>query len=49
MPELPEVQTIVDDLNKKVKGLIITNVWADWFEYFKRSKGGFDEIGRAHV
>lgn len=42
MPELPEVQTIVNDLNKKVKGLIITNVWTDWPKYFKRSKGGFD-------
>lgn len=29
MPELPEVQTIVDDLNKKVKGRIIIDVWTD--------------------
>jgi len=42
MPELPEVQTIVDDLNKKVKGLTITNVWTDWPKYFRRSKGGFE-------
>ncbi|MBI2635101.1 MAG: DNA-formamidopyrimidine glycosylase [Parcubacteria group bacterium] len=42
MPELPEVQTIVDDLNKKVKGLTITDVWTDWPKYFKRSSGGFD-------
>ena len=42
MPELPEVQTIVDDLNKKIKGLTITDVWTDWPKYFKRSKGGFD-------
>ena len=42
MPELPEVQTIVNDLNKKVKGLTITDVWTDWPKYFKRSKGGFD-------
>jgi len=42
MPELPEVQTIVSDLNKKVKGLVITDVWTDWPKYFKRSKGGFD-------
>lgn len=42
MPELPEVQTIVDDLNKKVKGLAITDVWTDWRKYFKRSVGGFD-------
>ncbi|MEK7198111.1 MAG: DNA-formamidopyrimidine glycosylase family protein, partial [Patescibacteria group bacterium] len=41
MPELPEVQTIVDDLNKKVKGLKITDVWTDWPKYFRRSPGGF--------
>lgn len=42
MPELPEVQTIVDDLNKKVKGLAITDIWTGWQKYFKRSKGGFE-------
>lgn len=42
MPELPEVQTIVNDLNKKVKGLKITDVWTDWPKYFRRSNGGFD-------
>lgn len=30
MPELPEVQTIVDDLNKKVVDRKITGVWLDW-------------------
>lgn len=30
MPELPEVQTIVDDLNKKVLGRKITGIWLDW-------------------
>ena len=30
MPELPEVQTIADDLNKKVLGRKITGVWLDW-------------------
>ncbi len=29
MPELPEVQTTVDGLNKTVKGKTITNVWTD--------------------
>jgi formamidopyrimidine-DNA glycosylase len=29
MPELPEVQTTVDGLNKTVKGKIITDVWTD--------------------
>ena len=27
MPELPEVQTIVDELNLKVKGETIIGVW----------------------
>lgn len=30
MPELPEVETIVRDLNKNVKGLKITGIWLDW-------------------
>lgn len=30
MPELPEVQTIVDDLNKKVVGQKITAAWCNW-------------------
>lgn len=30
MPELPEVQTIVDDLSKKVVGRKIISTWWDW-------------------
>ena len=30
MPELPEVQTIISDLNGKIKGDIITGFWSDW-------------------
>src|SRR4030042_1975014 len=30
MPELPEVQTIISDLNKKIKGAVITGFWSDW-------------------
>lgn len=30
MPELPEVQTVVDDLNKKIKGDMIADFWSDW-------------------
>lgn len=30
MPELPEVETIVRDLNRKVRGLAITDAWTDW-------------------
>ncbi len=35
MPELPEVQTVVDDLNKKVAGRKITGVWFDWPKMLK--------------
>ena len=42
MPELPEVQTIVDDLNKAVKGLKITGVWTDWKKMVKQPK--YDEF-----
>ena len=31
MPELPEVQTVVDGLNMKVRGREITDVWTDYF------------------
>ncbi|HBB37379.1 MAG TPA: hypothetical protein DEB07_05840 [Candidatus Moranbacteria bacterium] len=30
MPELPEVQTIVDDLNQKIKGDTVIGFWSDW-------------------
>jgi formamidopyrimidine-DNA glycosylase len=30
MPELPEVQTIVSDLNEKIKGDVIVDFWSDW-------------------
>lgn len=32
MPELPEVQTTVNGINKKLKGLTIKNVWSDYYE-----------------
>ncbi len=35
MPELPEVQTIVDDLNKKIKGDTIVGFWSDWKKAIK--------------
>jgi len=35
MPELPEVQTIVDDLNKKIKGDTIAGFWSDWKKSIK--------------
>ncbi len=42
MPELPEVQTIVDDLNRKIKGLTISDILTDWPKSFGRSPGGFN-------
>ncbi|MCR4261186.1 MAG: hypothetical protein NUV96_02555, partial [Candidatus Colwellbacteria bacterium] len=36
MPELPEVQTIVSDLNRKVRGQTIVNFWTDWPKLIKR-------------
>lgn len=42
MPELPEVQTIVDDLNKKIKGDKIVDFWSDWGKTIKNiSKARF--------
>jgi len=35
VPELPEVQTIVNDLNKKIIGCRITGVWFDWPKMLK--------------
>lgn len=36
MPELPEVETIVRDLKKKVLGRKIKDVWTDWEKMIKR-------------
>ena len=35
MPELPEVQTIISDLNKKIKGDTIVDFWSDWGKAIK--------------
>ncbi len=39
MPELPEVETIVRELRKKVVGLKITNAWVDWPKTLKQAGG----------
>jgi len=41
MPELPEVQTTVDDLNRKVRGRRIVAAWHDWpkFKAVEKAKG----------
>lgn len=38
MPELPEVQTTVNGLNKKVLGKTIFGVWSDWKKIIKKPK-----------
>lgn len=35
MPELPEVETIVRELNQKVEGLKILDAWTDWAKTIK--------------
>jgi len=46
MPELPEVETIVRDLNKVVLGRKIEDVWCDWRKSIKRPSG-FSVFSRA--
>lgn len=38
MPELPEVQTIVFDLNKVLPGLYVRDFWCDWKKMIKAPK-----------
>jgi len=38
MPELPEVQTVVNDLSRKIVGRKIIGVQTDWPKYFKFNK-----------
>ena len=50
MPELPEVQTIVDDLNRKVAGRKIIRVWFDWPKMLKDPLDQRrDRISHSHV
>jgi len=48
MPELPEVQTIVNDLEKKVVGKTIVDVWSDYKKAVRPSFAGFQRgvVGR---
>jgi len=43
MPELPEVQTIISDLNKKIKGETITDFWSDHKKAVKNNFENFAE------
>jgi len=57
MPELPEVQTVVDDLNKKIKGDKITDFWSEWpktikgktLETFKKEIKGRKIVGARRI
>lgn len=46
MPELPEVETTVRDLRKKLVGLKFKDVWTDWPKTFKKA-GGFENFKKA--
>ncbi len=48
MPELPEVQTIVSDLDQKIKGFEIAGFWTDWKKSIKMPMANFKKeiIGR---
>lgn len=43
MPELPEVETITQDLKQHLIGWVIKDVWSDWPKYFK-SSGGWAKV-----
>lgn len=43
MPELPEVQTIVSQLEKKLIGKTIKNVWSDWQKAVRPSFSAFEK------
>jgi len=46
MPELPEVETTVRDLRKKLVGLKFKDVWTDWPKTFRKA-GGFEGFKKA--
>src|ERR1035437_5495444 len=43
MPELPEVQTTSNILNKKIKGLRILDVWTDYDSVFHKGKNNIKD------
>ena len=45
MPELPEVQTVVNDLNKKIKNDTIVDFWSEWPKAIK-SASSADEFSK---
>ncbi|MFA6159778.1 MAG: DNA-formamidopyrimidine glycosylase [Parcubacteria group bacterium] len=45
MPELPEVQTVVSDLNEKIKGDTIVGFWSEWEKAIKPASSA-DEFSK---
>jgi len=43
MPELPEVETVVRDLNKKIKGEVVASFWSDWKKGIRGGYKNFSE------
>src|SRR3989344_147701 len=49
MPELPKVQTVVNDLKKKVAGRKITGVWFDWPKAIWQADGSRIHADKARI
>lgn len=57
MPELPEVETVISDLNEKIKGDTITSFWSEWgkaiknisLEKFKKEIQGRKILGARRI
>lgn len=47
MPELPEVETTVRGLNKKIIGSTIEEIWTDWPKYFKKGSKDSDHLSKS--
>lgn len=45
MPELPEVQTVVSDLNEKIKGDVVVSFWSEWPKAIKPASSA-DEFSK---
>lgn len=47
MPELPEVETTVRGLNKRIIGSTIEDIWTDWPKYFKKGSKGSSHLSKS--
>lgn len=47
MPELPEVETTVRGLNKKIIGSKIKDIWTDWPKYFKKGSKDSNHLSKS--